>query len=607
MAVDIRGMPRDTTQKTELNFEEAFFDDQAGSFRKLEHPISTKAFWLAGGLGVITIAIVLTRIFIINVYYKEFYKKRAAANVNQEFIIPALRGIITDRFGNPLVKNVPSFSVSLNKTELLKNQNNQKNVLKEVANILNIPEENIREAIQKVDLETESRLLLARNISLEQAIDLRSLQTSAVLVEDDYKRDYADPMIISHILGYTGLIDWTNGIEGKTGLEDFHDNQLRGVDGSFIVFRDAKGNPLQQKITREAKAGEALAITIDAEFQKFFYERFKQGLQELDREAGVGIAMDPKTGEILSLVSFPSFNNNEPVKFLDKKNQPLFNRAISGQYSPGSTIKPLVALAALVEGVVNPTFTFNSPGYLEIPNPYDEDKPSRFLDWKAHGDVDLRSALARSSNVYFYVIGGGHKNIKGLGIKKLNEYWKKFGLNQKSGIDLSFESTGFLPDAEEKQRRTGQPWRIGDTYNVSIGQGDLTLTPIRLLTFISSIANNGKMMKPHFLLSEEPTLLMDFSEWGDYIKEIKQGMRDAVGKHYGTANLLFDLPYRTAGKTGSAQVANKTKTNAFFVGYGPADDPKIAILVLVEDAKEGSLNAVPIAKDVLKWYYNHRL
>ena len=326
--------------------------------------------------------------------------------------------------------------------------------------------------------------------------------------------------------------------------------------------------------------------------------------------------MNPKTGEILSLVSFPSFDNNAPAKYLMTAGNPLFNRAVSGVYSPGSTIKPLVALAALHENLVTPEFTVYSKGYLELPNPYDPEKPSKFLDWRAQGLVNMYSALARSSNVYFYVVGGGCTAVtcndvgksKGLGIVKLNEYWKLFGLDKKTGIDIPAESVGFLPNPEEKEKRTGQIWRIGDTYNVAIGQGDLQVTPIRLLTFFSSLANRGKEIKPHFLLSAgAPVVTHDYSSWTDEITAVRKGVRDVVAKPYGTANALYDLPYKTSGKTGSAQIQNNAKTNAFFMGYGPSDDPELAVLVLVEDAKTGSLNAVPIGRDVINWYYENRM
>lgn len=594
-------------KEPELNFEDAIFDQWSGDLKRLEKPLATNVFWLVGGCGLFIILVVFFRIVTLNLFLGDFYKNRSNINVNQEFVIPAYRGIITDRFGKQLVRNVPSFSVSINKSEFIKNRTKQDELLKKLSFLLAISEDVLKNIIKDVDLERNNKVLLARNITLEQAIDLQSLKNDALMVEDDYKRNYEDPFVLSHILGYTGLIDWSKNIEGKTGLEAFHNDVLQGEDGAYVVFRDAKGNALQKKIIRENKPGAQLATTIDLDFQKYFYERFQQSLHELERHAGTGIAMNPKTGEILALVSFPSFDNNEPAKYLRGANQPLFNRAISGVYSPGSTIKPLVALAGLRENVMDTGFEIYSPGYLEIANPYDPEHPSRFLDWKANGLVNLYSALARSSNVYFYAIGGGYKNMKGLGINRLNDYWKKFGFDKKTEIDLPSEAVGFLPNPEEKEKRTGQPWRIGDTYNVSIGQGDLIITPIRLLTMIASIANNGKMIKPHFLLEGKPSVLFDYSSWKDLIEKVQQGMKDAVSKSYGTANLLFDLPYKTAGKTGSAQFANNTKTNAFFVGYGPISDPSIAILILVEDAKGGSLNAVPIAKDVLKWYYDNRL
>ena len=276
---------------------------------------------------------------------------------------------------------------------------------------------------------------------------------------------------------------------------------------------------------------------------------------------------------------------------------------------------------------MDPKKQIYSAGYIEMPNPYFPDQPSRFLDWRAHGWVDLYSALARSSNVYFYSVGGGYGDIKGLGIEKLREYWKEFGLGSKTGIDIDAESDGFLPSSEEKEKRTGDIWRIGDTYNVSIGQGDLLLTPIQLINHIASLANGGKFYKPYLVQTiknkngeavkeNQPEIFKNFSYFDEYIKEVQKGMEDAVSKSYGTAHLVAELPVKVAAKTGSAQVANNTKTNAFFVGYLPAEalakvgaplDKQIAILVLIENAREGSLNAVPVGKDVLEWYFYNRL
>jgi len=226
-----------------------------------------------------------------------------------------------------------------------------------------------------------------------------------------------------------------------------------------------------------------------------------------------------------------------------------------------------------------------------------------------------------------------------LGIAKLKEYWQKFGLDQKTGIDLMAEIDGFLPDIETKEKNTGEPWRLGDTYNISIGQGDLMITPMALLNYIAAIANNGEFYKPFVAkkifsaeksfcvrqsesspnvecsdIKEEkvineknPEIIRSVADLADYIKEVQRGMIDTVAKPYGTANLLNGLPFKIAAKTGSAQIQGNTKINASFVGYAPADNPEIAVLVLIENAREGSLNAVPVAKDVLEWYYYNRI
>ncbi len=232
--------------------------------------------------------------------------------------------------------------------------------------------------------------------------------------------------------------------------------------------------------------------------------------------------------------------------------------------------------------------------------------------------MNLHSAIAKSSNIYFYALGGGLNDIKGLGIEKLNQYWAKFGLGKKTGIDLPSENDGYLPDPAKKETKTGDIWRIGDTYNATIGQGDLLVTPIQLISQIASIANQGKFFKPFIvknvldangkiLKENQPQVLINYSDWTYELSEVRSAMEDTVSKPYGTAHLLNSIPVPIAGKTGSAQTNNNTKTNAFFVGYMPAENAQIALLVLVENAKEGSLNAVPVAKDVLNWYYYNRI
>ena len=599
--------------KNELNVDDLIFNEHQSEPDCLELPLSRQTFMLAA-LSVAAIGLViLGRGGFLNFFKGDFYASRAGANVNKQVDLPAPRGIILDRFGKPLTENASSFTAFVNAAEILKNLSDSEVLISQLAEIFGISSEELKTTIGRADLESKTFIPIARNISLSQAIQLRSLNLSSVQIEDDYVRKYPDGPAFSHVLGYVGVSEEDNSIVGKSGLEAQYDNVLRGADGEFIIYRDVNGKPLDQKVAREPVTGSNLTTTIDADLQRFFYQRLKSGLAGLGREAGVGLAIDPRNGEILALISLPGFDNNQVSKYLKASNQPLFNRAISGLYTPGSTIKTMVALAALKEKIVDPSFQIYSAGFIEIPNPYDKDRPSRFLDWKPHGWVDLHSALARSSNVYFYEVGGGFEGLKGLGIDRLIGYWKKFLLGEKTGVDLPEENSGFLPNPEEKEKRTGQIWRIGDTYNVTIGQGDLLVTPIQLLNFIASIANGGKIFRPHLIGNGEPDVLLDYSDWKDELGNVQEGMRDTVRKYYGTANMLAAMPVSAAAKTGSSQVANNTKINAFFVGYSPAGTsaeegpPKIAVLVLIENAREGSLNAVPIAKDVLEWYYYNRL
>jgi penicillin-binding protein 2 len=267
-----------------------------------------------------------------------------------------------------------------------------------------------------------------------------------------------------------------------------------------------------------------------------------------------------------------------------------------------------VGIAALEEGVISPQREIFSPGYLEIPNPYNPDKPTRYADWRYQGNVNLYSALAQSSNVYFYTVGGGAGDIKGLGITKLRNWWQEFNFGVPTGIDLPGEAKGFLPSPEWKEKTQKRSWLLGDTYNVSIGQGDFLVTPIQLLSYIGAVANGGKIYRPYIVQElNQPKINKDLTGILSQIKEAQKGMRMGVTSPMGTSYRLNDLPFEVAAKTGSAQVKNNTQENAFFVGYAPYQNPKIAILVLIENSKEGSLNAVPIAKDVLSWYYENRL
>lgn len=623
--------------KKEIYLEEAVLDDLSQGLEIVEKPLSEKLFKVMGGVTLFLVFVFFLRLGYLVIYQGKEYQLRAFANSGQQVVVRAPRGIIYDRFGKILVTNQPSFDIVLNLSQILKDEGTLKQVLEEVSRVVPLEVEETKNLIASIDLERQAYFLLKKNVSLEQIIELKKKKIPSLIIENNFSRHYFEGEAFAHLLGYVGLVDKTdlaknkklnlNDEIGKSGLELYYDEFLRGQDGVSLVYKDAVSNVLEEKMINPPLAGKNLETTIDADLQQFFFETLKNQIQSLQAAAGGGLVMDPASGQILALVSFPSFDNNNLKKeFFIDKSRPLFNRIVSGVYSPGSTIKPLVAFAALEEGIVDPFFSIFSAGFIEIPNPYFPNQPSRFLDWKPHGWVNLYSALARSSNIYFYQVGGGFGSFKGLGIEKLREYWEKFLLNKKTGIDLPSEKSGLLPDPQQKEKNTGQIWRIGDTYNVAIGQGDLMITPLELLRYIAGISQRGKFPVPfivkslknssqEIIFSRDPKFEEISYKNQKNFEEVEKGMIDAVEKDYGTAHLLADLPLKIAAKTGSAQIENNKKVNAFFVGYNlPFSEREclntpnqIAVLVLIEDAREGSLNAVPVAKKVFQWYYDNRL
>lgn len=595
----------------------------------MELPLSEGAFRLMAALTILIVVFVIGRIVFLGWVNSGSYTERALANASQIITSRAERGVILDRFDKPFLNNLPAFRVNVNLAELLKNNQTKEDTINALESALSMPPGYINDLVQNVDLEKQSFLTVSRAVSLDQVIKIKNLNLPAVQIESDFKRQYFDGEVFSHVIGYTGAVDKNdlshnpsfplNDTVGKAGLEAYYDTELRGEDGETLNYRDVNGKTVGEKILKTATPGDELYLTIDAEFQKYFYNRLKQGVAAVGSESGVGVALDPRNGEVLALVNMPSFNNNR-IQSQDLVNpqKPFFNRAISGIYSPGSTIKPLVAYAALKENVISPDKQIYSPGYLDLPNPYNPEEPSRFLDWRPQGWVDIYSALAKSSDVYFYEVGGGFGSQTGLGINRLKGYWAKFGLGKETGIDLPGENSGFLPDPQTKENSGRGIWRIGDTYNVSIGQGDLLVTPMELINYIAGVSSGGKIYQPYIVnkivnrdgatvRQTKPSLLYDYSADEDIFKKVEQGMTYGVSKSYGTAYSLNDLPIEVAAKTGTAQIQMNTKTNAFFVGYAPRINPQIVVLVLIENSREGSLNAVPVAKDVFNWYYWNRL
>ncbi|MDP3725003.1 MAG: penicillin-binding transpeptidase domain-containing protein [Nanoarchaeota archaeon] len=640
--------------KFDFHFEDILLDKEAQE-DLAELPLARAVFRGFRVLSFVLIALVGGQMVRIGIFQGDEYALRASANSENYRILPASRGLILDRFGKTLADTTSAFQAILIPGELPRDTKERDAALSQIASFFGRDQkELLEETLRKLPF-FDSRIVLQEHLTEDELIQASSLTFPGLRVEEGLRRFYENPIVFSHVLGYTSPLDKED-LEkdpslfslyelGRSGLEAYYDSSLRGTNGLLTLLRDSRGEVKESRTARESLPGQTIRTTIDKEFQEYFYGRMEEGLRGLGRSVGVGIAMNPQNGEVLALFAVPGFDVSRLTPYLTDARRPLFNRAVSGLYSPGSTIKPLHALAALTEGVVKPETSIFSSGALEVPNPFNPSRPSIFKDWRAHGWVNARSALARSSNVYFYQIGGGFGTQPGLGIKRLKEWWERFRLHLRTGIDISGEAAGFLPDPKWKEEASGRAWLRGDTYNVSIGQGDFLITPLGLLSYISTIANGGTIYRPYLMtamLGENGKVVRargaevsaDFrSEFARFLPIVQDGMADVVSSPYGTAYQLNDLPLRTAGKTGSAQVEGNTKTNAFFVGYGPIGNdqdtrnktqegeaasvplerdsgepkPEIAILVLIEDAREGSLNAVPIAKDVFLWYYENRI
>lgn len=481
-----------------------------------------------------------------------------------------------------------------------------------------------------------SRIVVSRDLSLEVVAEIsaRLDLLPGIGIMESYRRQYRDPQAYAHLVGYTGKLtdeDIARHAEyqfeetiGKSGIEAYYDDLLRGARGNKIVEVDSKGVETHFRNTHDPEEGAVLKLTIDADLQRTAYDLLKHYIE--GKKGASVVVLDVRTGAVRALVSYPGVNTNvlgvsmtvkEFNAVLNDPLKPLFNRAISGEFPSGSTIKPLFAAAALQEHIIDPSKKIYDEGFIEIPNPYKPGEVSVFKDWRKQGWVNFYDAIAVSANVYFYMIGGGYRDQKGLGIDRLKRYAEAFGLGSVLGIDIPGEKPGFFPDPASKRQTdpTNPLWRIGDTYNVSIGQGGVKTTPLQITAVTAAIANGGKLMRPYVLQSAidgkgneiaktDPRVIRESMVDDMNLKEVRKGMRQTVTS--GTARLLGTVPTTVAAKTGTAQASPSKPPHAWVTAFAPYDNPEIAITVMVEHAGEGSTVAVPITREILNWYFGLR-
>ena len=621
--------------KLEIEPEEILLDKDSSG--KLEIPIKKNGILVTFTIAILILLMFWGRVFWLQVWRGNYYAERSAKNNIRIYQIRPPRGIVYDRDGKTLAENISNFNLLAVPADLPKNQDDLAKWSEKLSKILKKENSELLGFIKTLDKNSTGPVLLAENLERNILITLETQlpNLSGVFINKETERIYIDSSYFSHLLGYLGktsandikdksgysLLDFI----GKDGIELQYENELRGKSGKIAVAVDSDNTVLNTIIAEEPQTGNNLTLNIDYDLQKVLTNALKNKMVETNSFGAAAVMIDVNTGGIISLVSLPNFNNDafnrgigqsEYQNIVNNKTKPLFNRAIGGTYPSGSTIKPFIASAALAENIIDPNYKIDDTlGYIAVPNQYNPDIIYTYRDWRAHGFVDMERAIAVSANVYFYEIGGGYKNIKGLGIERIKKYLNLFGFGKTANIDLPGEASGLIPDPEWKKKVKNEPWVTGDTYNVSIGQGDVLVTPLQMAAGIAAIANGGSLWKPQILKKiindagetlkiMEPELIRNNLIENEKLKIIREGMRRAVTE--GSVWFLNDLPFKVAGKTGTAQVTNTfKKTNAWFTGFAPYDSPEIAMAIVIEGAGEGSTAAVPVAKEVFNWYYNN--
>jgi len=600
--------------------------------------------WLALVLTFF-LTIILGKTAWLQVVKGEYYYGLAEGNRLRIERIEPKRGIIYDRTGRTLVRNQANFLLYFIPVDLPKDENELHSIVAAISRLItDLNEEDIYKLLSVVDrrsLEAYQPLFIADKIPYEEAMRLylASDDWPGVVLSQKTNREYLIYGIdnedqdtnaghsLSHIVGYIGKINqeeldsygdeyWPIDYIGKMGIEYFWENELKGESGKKHIEVDALGK--EKKLIRqvEAEDGRNIVLSIDTYLQVKLESILIKQLNKLGLTRAVAIILDPNNGEVLAMVSLPAYDNNAFARgistdeyqiLINHKDKPLFNRAVSGEYPSGSTIKPVWAAAALEERIVSEHTTFLSVGGISIGQWF-------FPDWRTggHGRVDVRRAIAESVNTYFYNIGGGYEDFRGLGVDRMVEYGELFGLGTQTGIDLAGEASGFLPTKDWKEGVKGERWYIGDTYHLAIGQGDLLVTPLQAALFTSVFANGGKLYRPHFIhqiltgedkpFSEVRSELVRENFIDAYnIHVVREGMRRTVTD--GSARSLLSVPTAVAGKTGTAQWSSKNDHHAWFTGFAPFNDPELVITVLIEEGGEGSDTAVPVVREFLTWYF----
>jgi penicillin-binding protein 2 len=551
------------------------------------------------------------RLWQLQVLQGDEYRKLSEANRLRIVNIPAPRGIIFDRNGIPLVKNSPYCYASVIPDEFDKTRAGL------LAKVLGVPVEEVLEKLNSPDLSPFVPIRLKQGLSLRDIayIEARRSDYPGLIIEAEVNREYPLGDVGAHLLGYLGKPSPSQLKDpvfsdippdmfiGQWGVEKLFDSTLRGVPGKRIIEVNALGREIRMLQETPPVKGRDITLSIDINLQKKAEEAFGE-------RAGALVAVQPETGEILGLISKPSFDPNLFTKGIDPnaweaitkdKRNPMLNRALQSQYPPGSTFKIVTAIAGLEEKIITPDTKVDCKGGIRYGRWY-------FGCWRKHGHgvISLHRAIVESCDVYFYEVG------RLLGIDNIYTYATGLGLGSKTGIKLGNERQGLIPNTKWKLEKKKLPWYPGETFNAAIGQGYVSVTPIQQAEMISSVANGGVLYRPSLIKGIKPVVLGKLNVSPENLEIVKKGLFGVVNEPSGTGSAAKSYLTSIAGKTGTAQVvttgrgsrssAEKFRDHAWFVAFAPFEKPEIALAVLVEHGGHGGSAAAPIAKTAIEAY-----
>ncbi len=628
--------------QVDIEPHEVFLDDLAKTKeldlgitqKKLEVPIGEGIVYLIFGLFALIVVIFSVKVFSLQVLKGSALALASENNRVRPQYERAERGVIYDQNLKQLVFNNSSFDLVCDKRDLAVLSNNIVAEIEQVANILEQSPEDLRNIIEQ---ERDSEVLVAEDLPHQTlvALEARIKDLPGFKIESNTMREYKNGSFYSHIIGYMSKISKSEikagdnysvaDYVGKSGAEKSFESVLRGNPGVIKIGRDSLGQVKGGTVESEPLAGKSVVLYLDSELQRKLVDVLQERLGDLGLRKAAAVAVDPRTGGILAMVSLPSFDNNalgsaisaeELGKIQNDSAKPFLNRVISGQYPTGSSIKPFTAAAALQEGIITADKQIWDPGYIEVKSQYDPSVVYRYGGLEAPGYYDVRTAIAQSSNIYFYTIGGGYKDQQGLGPAKIKEYLELFGWGKKTNIDLVGEVQGFIPSPEWKKQTFKENWWDGDTYHLSIGQGALTATPLQVAMAYAAIANGGTLYQPEIVKKivdtssgvvktveqTKPVVIRDNFIDQENLQAVREGMKLGASAG-GTGRVLTSLPVQAASKTGTAQTGRDEVYEIWANVFAPYDNPEISLTIIVEDVEGLKVPALMVARDVLQWYF----